>query len=177
MRRSRVPLPVWSGAVLVALAACACSRTPASQQPAAQPPEARKPAAQQPAAQQPESQPPASFAAVSHEGGRSPLDASLETGAAIYGRYCAICHGETGGGDGFNAYNVSDTFGVSPTAFSDPEQMASLKEADLIAAIRDGGPAVGKSPAMPAWGRTLTTGEIADVGRFLRTLAKSGQDP
>lgn len=157
MTRLRAPLRVGFAAVVVALAACACSRAPAAPRAAAKR--------------------PASFADVAHEGGRSPLDASLATGAALYGRYCAICHGETGGGDGFNAYNVSDTFGVSPTAFSDPEQMSSLKDADLIAAIRDGGPAVGKSPAMPAWGRTLTTGEISDVSRFLRTLAKPGQDP
>jgi cytochrome c oxidase cbb3-type subunit 3 len=147
----------WLVAAAAVAALAACTRTPASERQAT---EAQT-----------------SFATASHAGGRSPLDSSLATGAALYARDCAICHGDTGGGDGFDAYNLGDTFGVSPTAFSDAERMAPIKDEELIAAIRDGGPAVGKSPAMPAWGRTLTTGEIADVGRFLRTLAKSGQDP
>jgi cytochrome c oxidase cbb3-type subunit III len=112
-----------------------------------------------------------SFAAAVHEHGRSPLDLSLASGKAVYDRYCAICHGESGGGDGFNAYLVKDAFGVNPTAFADRAQMASLKDAQSMAAIRDGGPAVGKSAAMPAWGYTLTPGEVTDVWQYLHSLA------
>jgi cytochrome c oxidase cbb3-type subunit 3 len=115
-----------------------------------------------------------SFAAAVHEHGRSPLDLSLASGRAVYDRYCAICHGDTGGGDGFNAYPLKDAFGVNPTAFSDRAQAAALKETESIAAIRNGGLAVGKSAAMPAWGYTLTPGEVADVWQYIRSFATTG---
>lgn len=115
--------------------------------------------------------PPPSFSTAVSAQGRSPLDLSLATGKAVYGRYCSVCHGETGGGDGFNAYNVSETFGVSPRSFADRAKLASLEEAEALTAIRGGGPAVGKSAAMPAWGLTLTPLEVADVWQYLRSLA------
>lgn len=121
--------------------------------------------------------PVTSFAAAVHAQGRTPLELALVSGKATYDRYCAICHGDAGGGDGFNAYPVKDAFGVSPTAFTDPAQMASLKDANSLAAIRDGGLAVGKSAAMPGWGYTLTPGEVADVWQYVRSLAAANHQP
>ncbi len=118
-----------------------------------------------------------SFAAITFARGRTPTQLSLVGGKAVFDRYCVICHGETGGGDGFNAYNVKTAFGVSPTAFSDSAQMAAVRDTQALAAIRDGGAAAGKSPAMPAWGHTLTPREIADVWQYARTLATTAHDP
>ena len=118
-----------------------------------------------------------SFAAVTGSRGRSPLAQSQASGKATYQRYCVICHGEDGGGDGFNAYNVKSAFSASPTAFSDSATIAGLRDADALKAIRDGGAAVGKSVAMPAWGRTLTPGEIAEVWRYARSLASAPARP
>jgi mono/diheme cytochrome c family protein len=118
-----------------------------------------------------------SFAAVTSQHGRSPLDLSLASGKAVYDRYCAICHGEAGGGDGFNAYNVKETYGVNPTAFADSTQMAPLKDSEALTAIREGGPAAGKSAAMPPWGHMLTPGEVADVWQYARFLATSARQP
>jgi mono/diheme cytochrome c family protein len=112
-----------------------------------------------------------SFAALTSPRGRSPLDISISSGRLIYGRYCAVCHGETGGGDGFNAYNIKAAYDVTPAAFADSAFMASLKDDVALAAIRGGGPAIGKSPAMPPWGRTLTASELADVWHYARSLA------
>jgi mono/diheme cytochrome c family protein len=114
-----------------------------------------------------------SFAALTASRGRTPLELSRVGGKATYDRYCLICHGESGGGDGFNAYNVKSAFGVSPTAFSDSATMAALSDSNALESIRDGGPAVGRSAAMPPWGRTLTPGEIADVWRYARSLASA----
>jgi cytochrome c oxidase cbb3-type subunit 3 len=113
-----------------------------------------------------------SFAAVTFQRGRSPEELSVARGRVLYDRYCAICHGETGGGDGFNAYNVKATFGVSPTEFTDSVTFRALREDTALAAIRDGGPAVGKSPAMPPWGHTLTAGEVIDVWQYIRFLSR-----
>jgi len=117
--------------------------------------------------------PAPSFSAAVSAQGRSPIDLSLATGRDVYGHFCSVCHGDTGGGDGFNAYNVSEAFGVTPRSFADRAQMASFKDAEALMAIRDGRPAVGKSAAMPAWGRTLTPLEVADVLQYVRSLAAS----
>ena len=113
------------------------------------------------------------FARLAFQRGRPSADVSLAAGKQVFARYCAVCHGETGGGDGFNAYNVKAAFDVTPSAFSDSAFMATLKDSTALAAIRGGGPAVGKSAAMPPWGRTLGESEIADVWRFARSLAGS----
>jgi cytochrome c oxidase cbb3-type subunit 3 len=118
-----------------------------------------------------------SFAAVTFSHGRTPVELSMVTGKVVFDRYCAICHGESGGGDGFNAYNVKAAYGVDPTAFSDSARMVSLADAQALKAIREGGGAVGKSAAMPGWGRTLSPGELADVWRYARSLAATTHAP
>ncbi|MFN8176861.1 MAG: cytochrome c [bacterium] len=114
-----------------------------------------------------------SFAAVAFQRDRTPADLALVRGRVLYARYCAICHGDSGGGDGFNAYNLKQAFDVAPTAFTDSTAFAALSEDSALAAIRDGGPAVGKSAAMPPWGHTLTAGEVIDVWQYVRSLARA----
>ncbi len=111
------------------------------------------------------------FAILAEQRGRPPAEVSRASGGQVYARYCAVCHGDAGGGDGFNAYNVKSAFGVTPAAFSDSAFMAGMRDSVALAAIRGGGAAVGRSPAMPAWGRTLSESEIADVWRYARSLA------
>jgi len=112
-----------------------------------------------------------SFVSVTYPHDRSSMELSVARGRIVYGRYCAVCHGENGEGDGFNAYNVKSTYGVTPTAFVDSVAFASVPADTVLAAIRDGGPAVGKSRAMPPWGRTLTPGDVIDAGEYVRSLA------
>jgi cytochrome c oxidase cbb3-type subunit 3 len=112
-----------------------------------------------------------SFVGVTFQQGRSSMELSVARGKIVYGRYCAVCHGESGEGDGFNAYNVKSTYGVAPTAFVDSPAFASVPADTVLAAIRDGGPAVGKSRAMPPWGRTLTPGDVIDAEEYVRSLA------
>lgn len=116
-----------------------------------------------------------SFAGVSYQRGRSPMDLSVARGKIVYGRYCAICHGESGEGDGFNAYNVKATYGLTPTSFADSSTFASVRADSALEAIRNGGPAVGKSPAMPPWGRTLTRGDLIDVWDYVHSLAHAAR--
>jgi mono/diheme cytochrome c family protein len=117
-----------------------------------------------------------SFAALTLQRGRLPLELSLGPGRAVYERYCAICHGETGGGDGFNAYNVTSTFDVTPTALADSAVLASIADSTALEVIRHGGAAAGKSAAMPPWGNTLTPGEVIDVWRYVRSLPAASRE-
>ncbi len=91
-------------------------------------------------------------------------------GKVIYDHYCAVCHGENGDGNGFNAFNLESSFQVKPFDFTDSTAMAGLSEEEMKQAIRYGGTAVGKSPYMPPWGYTLREDEIRALIAYLRTF-------
>ncbi len=93
----------------------------------------------------------------------------LRLGKGIFGHYCQSCHGETGAGDGFNAFNLDPR----PRDLSDPALQKKKSDADLADAIRRGGSGVGLSPLMPPWGRTLSRAEIDQVVLYVRSLRKS----
>jgi mono/diheme cytochrome c family protein len=95
----------------------------------------------------------------------APQPYPVAIGRDVYRHYCLPCHGESGAGDGFNAFNLDP----HPRDFSDP---AFLKksEADVRDAIRRGGAGVGLSPLMPPWGRTLNDRQIDDVVLYMKTL-------
>jgi mono/diheme cytochrome c family protein len=58
---------------------------------------------------------------------------------------CVVCHGDHGAGDGPGAAAIVP----KPRAFADPEWQASVNDDHIKKIIVEGGPAVGKSPAMP----------------------------
>ena len=89
---------------------------------------------------------------------------------ALYQHYCAACHGPTGGGDGFNAYNLDPR----PRNFADSSIMSTKSDEDVYRVITQGGAATGKSPLMPPWGRVLKEKEVREVIAYLRAFARSG---
>ena len=92
----------------------------------------------------------------------------VRLGKATYEHYCQSCHGETGAGDGFNAYNLDP----HPRDLSDPAFQKTKSDADLLDAIRRGGAGVGLTPLMPPWGHTLSDRQIDDVLLYLRSLRR-----
>jgi cytochrome c oxidase cbb3-type subunit 3 len=87
-------------------------------------------------------------------------------GKTLYTKYCTICHGDQGKGDGFNAYNLDP----KPRDFTDPRAMAGIDDATMLAVITGGGKAVNKSPLMPAWGRRMNKLEIEYVIEYIKAL-------
>jgi mono/diheme cytochrome c family protein len=131
----------WSGiGMILLLSALACSRKLPGRKPAA------APAAPPP--------PEASY--------------ELRLGKGLYSHYCQTCHGETGAGDGFNAFNLDPR----PRDFSDPAFQKQKSDADLADAVRRGGAGVGLSPLMPPWGHTLSARQVDEVVIYLRALRK-----
>ncbi len=96
-----------------------------------------------------------------------PLTYEARSARDVYRHYCQTCHGETGAGDGFNAFNLDP----HPRDFSDPA-FQKKTDADIRDAIRRGGAGVGLSPLMPPWGRTLGDRKIDDVVLYLRTFRR-----
>jgi mono/diheme cytochrome c family protein len=86
-----------------------------------------------------------------------------------YRHYCQTCHGETGAGDGFNAFNLDPR----PRDLSDPSFQTKKSDAELADTIRRGGAGVGLSALMPPWGHTLSTRQIDEVILSIRALGKT----
>ncbi len=94
-----------------------------------------------------------------------------QRGQVLYGYYCVLCHGQTGEADGFNSF----TLNTQPAKHADATVMATLSDTQIQMVIRDGGPALERSPEMPPWGGVLTNQEISDLTDYVRTLAKPGK--
>jgi mono/diheme cytochrome c family protein len=135
--------------LLAALGGCARKAAPARGVPPAVSPAAAAPAA-----------PAAAAAPPSYE---------LRLGKKAFQHYCQSCHGETGGGDGFNAFNLDPR----PRDISEPAFQKKKTDAELADAIQRGGAGVGLSALMPPWGKTLSRAEIEQVVLYIRSLKKS----
>ena len=97
------------------------------------------------------------------------LGYNAREGRALYQHYCTTCHGDEGGGDGFNAFNLDPR----PRSLADSSFQAQRSDSDLAVAIRSGGGAVGLSTGMPPWGRTLNQRQIENLVIYVRTLRGS----
>jgi mono/diheme cytochrome c family protein len=92
----------------------------------------------------------------------------IRMGQVTYRHYCQTCHGETGAGDGFNAFNLDP----HPRDLSDPAFQKAKTDAQLADAVKRGGAGVGLSALMPPWGHTLSERQVADVVAYLRALER-----
>jgi hypothetical protein len=89
-------------------------------------------------------------------------------GKGDYAIYCSPCHGPCGGGDG----PLARMLVPRPARHSDAVFMNALSDEYLFRLLKEGGPALGKSPLMGAWGKTISEQQIRDLVAFLRTLTE-----
>ena len=89
-------------------------------------------------------------------------------GEATYLKLCASCHGPHGAGDG----PAGQALNPKPAHHNDGNLMNPLTNEFLARVIKEGGAAVGKSPAMAPWGGVLSDDDIRDVIAYIRTLAE-----
>ncbi len=87
---------------------------------------------------------------------------------ALYGRWCAGCHGVTGNGDGPNAAQLP----VPATRHADASMIAQRGDDALYDTIHGGGAIMNRSARMPAFGATLSPQEIRALVRYIRTLCR-----
>ncbi len=88
--------------------------------------------------------------------------------AALYARFCAGCHGTSGGGDGPNAKSLP----VPPAVHSSAAHMSLRSDDALFDAIAGGGAIMNRSPRMPAFGLVLAPTEIRSLVRHIRELCR-----
>lgn len=96
------------------------------------------------------------------------VDDRLVRGREVYDRYCSVCHGLEGKGDGFNSYNLNPR----PRDFSDSTFLLRMDTTLIIETVSKGGAAVGLSPLMPPWGNTISATDIRYVARYVEHLAR-----
>ena len=89
-------------------------------------------------------------------------------GKFLYTKYCSICHGAEGKGDGFNAFNLDP----KPRDFTDKKYMNALNDPRLVETVTEGGRGVNRSPYMPTWGGRLTRQEIEYLVDYIRLFSK-----
>lgn len=89
-------------------------------------------------------------------------------GSAVNDQYCIRCHNAESTPE--RVSNL-DNLSPAPHQFTDGGFLNRISDADLTNIIAHGGPAVGKSPQMPAYGATLKPAEIRAVVAYIRTMA------
>jgi mono/diheme cytochrome c family protein len=89
-------------------------------------------------------------------------------GAQLNGQYCVRCHDSES-----TPQRVSnmDNLSVKPHAFTEGDTLNRISDADLVAIISHGGPALNKSAEMPPWGYTLSKSDIAALVSYIRAVA------
>lgn len=102
----------------------------------------------------------------SHQAQEEGLTRVETDGRRLFVQYCATCHGETGAGDGQNAYILDPP----PPDFH--ESLSANPPSYWRQIIEGGSAAVGRSPMCPPWGRTLAPGDIDALIAYLDVLAR-----
>ena len=89
-------------------------------------------------------------------------------GAQLNAQYCVRCHDPES-----TPLRVSnmDNLSVKPHPFTEGDTLNKMSDADLVAIISHGGPALNKSPQMPPWGYTLDKSDIAALVSYIRAVA------
>ena len=92
---------------------------------------------------------------------------ALADGASDFATFCSSCHGTGGAGDGAAAVALDP----KPADFTKAEFWTEERNDEyLMKVIKEGGPAVGKSPMMAPWGGSLSDDQIKAIVEHLKTL-------
>lgn len=92
-------------------------------------------------------------------------------GKEIAERHCIRCHDRESTAERVSNF---DNLSPAPHQLADASALSGMGDADLVNLISLGGPALKKSPLMPAYGATLKTAEIKAVVSYLRAIEDSG---
>ncbi len=95
----------------------------------------------------------------------APAPAQLEAGKQLFLARCAACHGQAGNSDG----PVGKALKPTPQRFTDALWGARVTDEEIATAIKAGGAAVKKSPAMPAH-KDLNDEQVRSLVAFVRSL-------
>jgi mono/diheme cytochrome c family protein len=93
---------------------------------------------------------------------RHDLMGDPEVGLQLYQKYCQVCHGVEGDGDGI----MTNLMGIMPMDHTNPNETNSLDNEELVESILDG-----KGRYMPAWRGILSQGDVEALVSYIRLLS------
>lgn len=82
--------------------------------------------------------------------------------------YCSRCHDPESTPERVSNH---DNLTAQAHAFTDGSYLNKISDADLLAMIQHGGPALGKSAEMPSYGHTLGKTDIQALAAYIRAIA------
>ena len=85
-----------------------------------------------------------------------------EVGMQLYQKYCQICHGVEGDGDGI----MTKLMGITPMDHTNPNETNSLDNEELVESIIDG-----SGKYMPAWRGILSQSDVEALVSYIRLLS------
>ncbi|MBZ5719110.1 MAG: c-type cytochrome [Acidobacteriia bacterium] len=86
-------------------------------------------------------------------------------GAELNDKYCSRCHDPESTPERVSNY---DNLEIKPHPFTEGDTLNKMSDADLVAIISHGGPALNKSALMPPYGYTLSKTEIQALIAYIR---------
>jgi mono/diheme cytochrome c family protein len=95
----------------------------------------------------------------------SAAERAVAAGRALHATHCAVCHGETGVGDGPSAAS----FATKPSNLTDP-LVGGMPDEYLRNVILHGGPAEGLSPGMPPFRGHVSDVQADELIAYIRSL-------
>lgn len=96
------------------------------------------------------------------------LDYQRRLGQVLDDKYCSRCHNPESTPERVSNY---DNLDVKPHAFTEGDTLNKMSDADLMAIISHGGPALNKSPLMPPYGYTLSKAEMQALIAYMRMIS------
>ena len=97
------------------------------------------------------------------------VSAAAQEAQTTFKTVCAVCHGESGMGNGVGAANLDP----KPRNYTDAAWQKSVTDAQIRQIIVYGGAAVGKSAVMPAQPQLAQKPEVVDeLVRIVRSFGK-----
>ncbi|HET7208359.1 MAG TPA: c-type cytochrome [Terriglobales bacterium] len=89
-------------------------------------------------------------------------------GKQLNDQYCDRCHNPESTPERVSNY---DNLEVKPHPFTEGETLNKMSDADLLAIINHGGPALNKSALMPPYGYTLSKSDIQALIAYIRAVS------
>ncbi len=89
-------------------------------------------------------------------------------GRHLNAQYCDRCHNPESTVERVSNY---DNLEVKPHPFTEGDTLNKMSDADLMAIISHGGPALNKSALMPAWGNNLSKSDIEALISYIRAVS------
>jgi len=86
-----------------------------------------------------------------------------EYGMQLYQKYCTVCHGIEGEGDGI----MTNLMGITPMDHTNPNETDSLSNKEIVNSILDG-----KRRYMPAWRGILSQNDVEALVSYIRLLSQ-----